>query len=84
MRQVGHLPECIFPYITQTFFDRVFSYTFSAVLIKFSCTSVTYSKFVPLKAKDVLIAKGKDVNIRKEGRHGIKEQDEGTEEMITC
>jgi len=28
-----------------------------------------YSKFVPLKAKDVLIAKGKDVNIGKEGRH---------------
>jgi hypothetical protein len=39
---------------------------------------------VPLKAKDVLIAKGNDMNIGKEGRHGIKEQDEDTKEMITC
>jgi len=43
-----------------------------------------YSKFVPLTAKDVLIVKGKDVNIGEEGRHGIKEQDEDTKEMITC
>jgi len=39
---------------------------------------------VHLNAKDILIAKGKDVNIGKEGRHGIKEQDEDTKEMITC
>ena len=39
---------------------------------------------MPLKAKDVLIAKGKDVNVGKEGRHGIKEQDEDAKGMITC
>jgi hypothetical protein len=32
--------------------------------------------YVALKAKDVLMAKGKDVNIGKEGKNGIKEEED--------
>jgi hypothetical protein len=50
-------------YTHNTLSDRVLSYTFSVETLTFHIR--VFSNFVPLKAKDVLIAKGEDVNIGK-------------------